>query len=102
MNLFSKGDLLACVAKFGDQPSEWTGKLALILECLETDNPFFEDADDIMFAKVSGKAYNSHAAKDVRYKVLVENKIMFMNHSCFLENVYNWSVTDSEKNFIYL
>jgi hypothetical protein len=108
MKLFKKGDVAKCYCYFGSKKdlSEWTGKIATILECLEPDDyyPFAEDNDEIFIGGITGKEYNLSIAKDVKYRAMIEKKILILNHLCFVdkENFLNWKITDTDNKYHYL
>lgn len=89
---------------YGQSPSEWTGQMALILECLEVENysPFFEEKTEM--ARLS----NLHAAKKVRYRVMLGKQVVLANHLCFIEakddEFIDWQIsfTGNETDFAYL
>lgn len=87
-------------------PSEYTGRFALILECLETDGykPFVENTKKEIIKGITGKQYNRSVARDVKYKVMIGRKIVFMNHLCFLEedDFVEWQVAPIESHLLYL
>jgi len=110
MKLLKKGDVAKCYCYFGSKnnPSEWTGKIATILEPLEKDDyyPFTEDTDEMFIGNITGKEYNLSIARDVKYKVMIEKRIVIMNHLCFIdsENLLGWKMTekDDQVHFLYI
>lgn len=102
MNAYKEGDIAKCIMKFGDSPSEWTGKSVVILSRIDHEyiSPFLEESDTKKIANVTYNQYNEKAASEVRYKVMVGKRIAFMNHACFIDSKY-WKFGVSEHSLIY-
>lgn len=83
-------------------PSPFTGKLAFIIECLESD-PFLEENSELI-ANISSEDYNLNAAQKLKYKVMVERKIFYMNHLCFIKSdkILEWFQAENENAFHYM
>lgn len=105
MNIFKRGDLTICQMHYGKgSPSEWSGKMCLIIDCL-SDDPFLGNPDSEFFdlLKKSNEDYNISLARDVQYKVLVNHRILIMNHLCFIESdqILDWNMAFDEKALHY-
>ena len=108
MKTFKKGDIVKCFMYYGDKnnPSEYTGKIAFILECLEPENyePFIPNNEEEIVTGITGQQYNLSIAKDVRYRVMIDKKIVLCNHLCFLDldDFIDWQIAFRENDFVYL
>ena len=103
--MLKKGDLIKCHMVYGKNiPSEWTGSMALILECLEDESPFINNIDGFMIKTEKQKEkYNILKAKYVKYKAMVGNNIVYLNHLCFLEinDFVEWKLSYNFTGLIY-
>lgn len=109
MKPLKKGDIVKCCMYYGNKknPSQWTGKIAIILEQLgdKDFNPFCEDDGDKPFiGKITERQYNQNVAADVRYKASIEKEILILNHLCFVDRsgFLDWKASPKESNFAYL
>lgn len=85
-----------------DYPSEYSGKLATIIQRLDK----YEFIKDINELPIKGKTLdqiNSWIAKDIKYKAMIDKKIMILNHSCFLNDKENleWKVSEKGSEIDY-
>lgn len=106
MRLFQKGDIAKCHMTYSENNhSEWTGEMAMILECFEDYSPFTteKDAQFLAMVKTTQEKYNMHIASNVKYKVMIGRRIVFMNHLCFVEknNFVDWKVAFVESGLFY-
>lgn len=83
--------------------SEWTNHIVLILRRLDHEgyHPIPDDIKDNIMGNISNQEYNKKIASKIKYEVLSGASKIFMNHSCFIEDIH-WNVVYTHRGLKYV